>query len=323
MRQARLVSVSCHSDLPSTVGTAEKVEANRSIVLECLERASRFQPDCVCFPEIVLQAGAGAFTELLSFAETIPGKTSDLVAERARAMSAYVVFCTLEAGTGDDTGHVFNSAVLLGRDGEIVGRYRKYHATGYEIEDGATPGTDVPVWQTDLGRLGCAICFDLKFPVVGLELSRGRAQVVFWPSMFNGGRRMSAWAMDYGFYLVRCTSRHGGVIDPTGNMIATEGPEVSLRNGSGKAWFTFAKINTDRKTYHLDFHGEKLQALAAKYADGVDIHYMTDEATFNLTSNLPDRSVEDLEQEFELQDLRSYLDEAARIRDRALAGKTS
>lgn len=320
MRQTRLLSVSCHHTLPATASVVEKIEANRSSVLESLQRAAKFRPDCVCFPEIVLQARSGTFAEMLPFAETVPGKTSDLVAERARALSSHVVFCTLERGTGDETGRVFNTAALIGRNGEILGRYRKYHATGYEIKDGVTPGRDVPVWETDLGRVGCAICFDVKFPVVGLELSRGGAQLVFWPSMFNGGRRLSAWATDYGFYLARCTSNCGGVIDPAGNLVATEMPEISLEKSKGRAWFTFAAINTDRKTYHLDFHEEKLRAIAAKYADGVDIHYMTDEATVTLTSNLPDRSIEDIEEEFELQDLRSYLDEAAFMRDQALGG---
>ena len=314
MRKARLLSASCHCHFPEDAPPEGKVAIKRQMVLECLDRAAAYGPDFVCFPEIILQSGVGDFGDILPLAEALPGETSALIAEKARALNSHVIFCTLER----DGGHVYNTAALIGRDGGLVGRYRKYHATGYEIKDGVTPGEEIPVWETDCGRVGCAICFDLKFPAVGLALSRGRAQVVFWPSMFNGGRRLRAWAMDYGFYMVRCTAARGAVVDPTGDFIAAEGPELKLDSVDGVVRWTFAEVNTDRKTYHLDFHGEKVRAVVEKYGAGVEVHYMHDEGTFSLLSNLPGVTVEDLEKEFGLQDLRAYLDEAAEIREEAL-----
>lgn len=289
---------------------AEKVEHNRKTILACLDAAAAYRPDFVCFPEIMLQSGVGGFKVALPFAETVPGLTSEMVAARARSLGCHVVFCTIERANR----RFYNTAVLIGRDGNIVGKYRKFHTTSYEMKDGITPGEAVPVWETDGGRVGCAICFDLKFPAVGLALSRGRAQVVFLPSMFYGGRRLAAWAMDYGFYIIRCHSSGGAIVDPVGNRIASEGPPLPLRGVNAVVKWTFAEVNADRKTYHLDFNREKLPALARKYGSGAAIDFMWEEGTFSLTSNLPGLSVVDLEREFGLQDLRAYLDEAEHMR---------
>lgn len=314
MKIARLVSASCGFAAKPGLTPAARVAANRRILLECLERAVTFRPDFVCFPELFLQAGAGGFKAMAELAETIPGETFDRVSARAREMGAHVILPLFER----DGGRVFNTAALIGRDGGLIGKYRKYHATGYEIEDGVTPGVEVPVWDTDRGRIGIAICFDLKYPVVGLELSRGRAQCVFFPTMFYGGQRLVSWAMDYGFHLVRCHGAGSRIVDPTGATVATEGQPEPLSEPGARVKWALAEINLDHRTYHLDFHSEKMAALQKKYGAGVSIRRMSEEGIFNLACQMPDRTVDDLEKEFELTPLRLYLDEAAAIRARAL-----
>ena len=72
----------------------------------------------------------------------------------------------------------------------------------------------------------------------------------------------------------------------------------------------FAELNTDCKTYHLDYNQDKLPQIEDKYGSGIDIYYCRDEATFVLASKMPNCSVEDIEREFGLEDLRDYLDKA-------------
>ncbi|MFH0965555.1 MAG: carbon-nitrogen hydrolase family protein [Planctomycetota bacterium] len=315
MRKTRLLAASCY--IKGDITGAQRLEANRRMILECLERAKDFRPDFVVFPEIALHAGVGTWKEALRWSEPAPGPSTQIVGQKARELASYVWLPMFER-RGDK---VHNSVVLLGRKGEVLGAYRKFHATGYEIEDGIQPGEEVPVWETDRGRMGCAVCFDLKFPEVGLRLSRGRAQVVFWPSMFRGGRRLVAWAMDYGFYLVKCLAGEGEIVDPCGNFIARGGTSIKLEDPKACLTWTFAEVNTDRKSYHLDFNQEKLPAILAKYGAGVDILRNEDEGTFSLASNLDGKTVEEIEKEFGLEDLRGYLDRAARIRESRLPGR--
>ncbi|MFN0104149.1 MAG: carbon-nitrogen hydrolase family protein [Bryobacteraceae bacterium] len=59
---------------------------------------------------------------------------------------------------------LYNSAVLLDRKGDVVGRYDKIHPTEGELKSGIAPGaTDPPVFETDFGIIGIQICFDERF----------------------------------------------------------------------------------------------------------------------------------------------------------------
>lgn len=316
MKTARLLAASCGIATSANLSPGARVAANRRMVVEVLERAARFRPDFVCLPEVIIQAGAGDFRQMAAFAEPVPGgETFELVAQQARALNAHIILPLFEQAAG----RVYNTAALIGRDGRLIGAYRKFHATGYEMADGVTPGTAVPVWDTDCGRIGIAICFDLKFPHVGLELARGQAQCVFFPTMFYGGQRLVSWAMDYGFHLVRCHGAGGRIVDPTGATLAIEGPPETLPGLDACVKWTVAEANLDHKTYHFDFHYEKMAALQATHGAGVLIRRMPEEGGFSLVSQLPDRTVDDLEREFELTSLRRYLDDAAASRERALS----
>lgn len=316
MRLARLLAACCY--VTTDLSGAARLERNRALILECLDRAAAYRPDFVVLPEIAVHFGVAPTKEAMPFAETLPGPTFEAVAQKARTLRSHVWLPLFERK--DDLMH--NSVALIGRDGGLMGVYRKYHATGYEIEDGVHPGSEVPVWATDCGRVGCAVCFDLKFPEVGLALSRGKANIVFWPSMFPGGHRLVAWAMDYGFYIVKCIAGSGAIVDPIGATVATDGPAIPLKHLDAVVRFTFAEVNTDRKAYHLDFNRDKLPAIVEKYGAGVQVAFCLPEGTFTLASFMADRTVEDIEREFALEDLRDYLDRAAAIRSRRLAERS-
>lgn len=304
MQQTRLLSMACY------VGEAQDQKAaNLAMVLACLERAAAYRPDFVCFPEIVLHQRM-KFPDAIAAAEPVPGPATEAVAALARKINTHMILPLVER-RGEDA---YNAAVLIGRDGQIVGVYHKFHATAYEMADGIMPGRDVPVWQTDRGRVGVATCFDLKFPEVGLRLSRGRANVTFWPSMFPGGERLRSWAMDYGMFMVKCTGGSGEIVDPAGQRVASEGHPAPLGVSDAVVRITFAEVNTDRKTYHLDYNAEKLPDIMQKYGGGVRIVRTQPEGMFSIASHMTDVSVEDIEREFGLTDLRAYLDEAAEAR---------
>lgn len=91
--------------------------------------------------------------------EPIPGPTTELIGTLARKHRAYGAICFDER----DGGNIHNTAVLIGPDGQIVGRYRKVHLPPQE-RSYATPGDGFPVFETELGRIGFSICYDIMFP---------------------------------------------------------------------------------------------------------------------------------------------------------------
>ena len=301
MRLTRIVALATGP----AVDSGASVEDNQQTMLYWLEESAKLTPDFVCFSEIALHLGLTPAERLVK-AQTVPGPSTSRAVEYAKKLNTYVIWTLVEkAGS-----RFYNTAVLISRTGQIIGCYRKYQPTIYEMNDGISPGTEVPAWQTDFGRVGAAICFDLKFTEVGLALSRGKANIVFWPSMFVGGLRLNSWSRDYGFHMVACYAGGCSIVASNGQEVFRKEQDQPFPPGKGLSASAFSELNTDCKTYHLDYNQHKLSAIEDKYGEGVDICYCRDEATFVLSSKRADRSVEDIEDEFELEDLRDYLDKA-------------
>jgi predicted amidohydrolase len=76
---------------------------------------------------------------------------------------------------------IYNSSVLLGPDGALLGKYRKVALPRTEIEAGITPGHEYPVFETKLGRIGMMICYDGFFPEPARQLSIRGAEIIAFP----------------------------------------------------------------------------------------------------------------------------------------------
>lgn len=138
----------------------EDVEATTRKVLDWVDRAAEAGADLVLFPELILSAGYSHGDKFHDLAEPIPGPTTRRLGEKARERNMYVVAGLAERGA---TGTVYNSAVILGRDGELVGSYRKTHIFT-PTESFFALGTTLPVFDLDFARVGIPICYDLEFP---------------------------------------------------------------------------------------------------------------------------------------------------------------
>ncbi len=110
-------------------------------------------------------------------AEAIPGPTTDYFAGLAKKHNLHVVVSLYER----DGKAVYNSAVLLGPDGKLLGKYRKVCLPHSEVEAGVAPGDDYPVFDTALGKVGMMVCYDGFFPEVARELTNRGAEVIAWP----------------------------------------------------------------------------------------------------------------------------------------------
>ena len=126
-------------------------------------------------PETITATGNG-----LSYsdaAETIPGTASDYFAEQAKQHGMHVVVGLVER----DQHLIYNTAILLGPDGALIGKYRKVTLPRTEIEAGVTPGTEYPVFTTKLGRIGIMICYDGFFPEPARQLAVHGAEIIAFP----------------------------------------------------------------------------------------------------------------------------------------------
>jgi predicted amidohydrolase len=134
-------------------------------------------------------------------AEPIPGPTTDYFGELAKEHRLHVVVSLYEReGKG-----VYNAAVLLGPDGKLIGKYRKVCLPHSEIEAGVMPGSEYPVFDTQLGKIGLMICYDGFFPEVARELTNRGAEVIAWPVWGCNPLLAQARACENHVYLVSST----------------------------------------------------------------------------------------------------------------------
>ena len=274
----------------------------REAAVALLEQAALDRPDIVCLPECFTGLDAEA-------AETVPGPTVEALGEVARRHGMYVV-CPIARR---QDGRIYNAAVLLDRRGEPVGAYHKIHPTLGELELGVTPGTEATVLETDFGRVGFAICYDLNFRDVIEGAAAGGAEIVFFPSMYRGGLQLQVWAHDFGVFIVSAYGGEGSaIVDPLGRVLLQSQTHQRIIS---------RVLNLDRLLCHIDFNQQQWLALKQKYGDGVEIDVATPEAIFALVSHLPDVSATDIAREFELETRRDYFRRADRAREAALRGQ--
>ncbi|MBA9006548.1 MULTISPECIES: carbon-nitrogen hydrolase family protein [Thermomonospora] len=231
--------------------TAASVEAN-------LDKAESFVRRCVAATgaELVVlpESCTTGFTpgvpagELWSLMSAVPGPVTEPLQQAARELGVHVCMGTYERGdAGRGSGTVHNAAVLIGPTGDVLGVYRKTHPFGTEnTTDGGwvTAGTDVCVVDTDLGRIGMAICFDGDFPELWrIQAVRG-AEVICRPSALL--RSADIWeltnrarAYDNHVYVVGANAVGA---DPAGtlyfgnSMIVTPIAEVVARAATQESW---------------------------------------------------------------------------------------
>jgi len=112
--------------------------------------------------------------------EPIDGPYIQKATTLADELNIYFVFGFLER----EEEILYNTAILIDPDGDIIGRYRKTHfAQGYTINPEAyKAGDDFPVFQTSFGKVGILICYDRQLPEPARILALKGAEILFIPS---------------------------------------------------------------------------------------------------------------------------------------------
>ena len=117
-----------------------------------------------------------------AMAETIPGPTIDRVADKAREHNMVIMAPIYER---EMAGVYYNSAAVIGPDGELIGVYRKMHiphSDDYIEKYYFKPGNlGFPVFDTPFGKIGVLICYDRHFPEGARALGLAGAEILLIP----------------------------------------------------------------------------------------------------------------------------------------------
>jgi beta-ureidopropionase len=273
---------------------------NRDLALRYVESAGRRGADLVCLPETFLgRENEGAI-------ETLTGATFSGMCELARKYGLWVVAGSLL--WDPESGGKFNNAVVINRSGDVVGLYAKVHPTVGECTDRQiTPGSEALVIETDFGRLGLAICYDIGWPSHWADLARQGAELVVWPSAYDGGFPLQSYAWLYRYYIVSAVlSARAKVFDITGTVLA-----------SSCDWSPVAELTVDleKELFHADNHEQKLLQILDELGDRVTITAFDEERYFTLESNDPEWPLSRIKSRYDLENFADYHSRAGHVQD--------
>ncbi|HET8579004.1 MAG TPA: carbon-nitrogen hydrolase family protein [Methylomirabilota bacterium] len=164
-------------------------------VLRLVEEAGAQGADLIVLPEVWTGLGYSDAYPFEPMAEPIPGPTTDKLAALAQRYRAMVVGSLYEKAPD---GRHFNTAPFINRDGSILGSYRKTHLFDAQNRTDIPPGLmeskkvaagdELPVFDTDAGKIGVFVCSDLRFPEIARVLALKGARILVCCSAFLSPR---------------------------------------------------------------------------------------------------------------------------------------
>ena len=163
----------------------ERQEENLNRALSLAETALEREAKILCFQECFQTPWVPASSDngRFSYAETIPGETTERIGELAKRYGATAICPLFEK---EMPGVYYNSAAVIGPDGALLGKYRKNHIpqmSNYEEKYYFRPGDlGFPVFATEFATLGIQICWDNYFPEGSRILALKGAELIFAPT---------------------------------------------------------------------------------------------------------------------------------------------
>ncbi|MDR2527692.1 MAG: carbon-nitrogen hydrolase family protein [Synergistaceae bacterium] len=178
--------------------------------------------------------------------EPIPGPTSEFFAQKARQHKIWLHCGSYLEANPQEPARPFNTNIVINPKGDVVARYRKIHMYDVEIQNGPSfkesatrcPGSEIVVFDSDFGRMGLSICYDMRFPELYRLLTLKGAKVLFVPALYMLYTGKDHWetvlrtrAIENQCYVVapdqigvKTNGAHAYgrslVIDPWGNVVA-------------------------------------------------------------------------------------------------------
>ncbi len=237
-----LIQMSSQPDLRRNLAEVERL----------MTEAVAGRPDLIVLPEHFDWMG-GSSDDKRAAADFVPGgKAYDCVQDFARRHRVFVHAGSLMERCVQ-SGKVFNTTVIFDAEGSHVGAYRKIHLFDITTPNGAryaessvvTAGDDLLIYELNGWKIGCAICYDLRFSRLFDRLVQEAVDILILPAAFTRQTGEAHWevlcrarAIEYQAFFVACgqcgsyPSLNGEpretfgtslVVDPWGEVIANAG----------------------------------------------------------------------------------------------------
>jgi len=129
--------------------------------------AKKKKADIICFPESCI------------YKETLSDKNHKLINEIKEECKKNKIWCIITEDIKINK-KTYNMSLLINRVGEIVGNYKKINLYGDKVD----AGRKIKIFNTDFGKIGIAICWDLAFPDLFKKMKKAGAEIIFCPAQW-------------------------------------------------------------------------------------------------------------------------------------------
>lgn len=222
--------------------------------------------DLIVFPELVT-TGAELGLRVTELAQRAPGPSVNIIAQRANEYGVHVAFGMITKERVESV--LYNSAILVGPDGELLEVYNKIHLRGEE-RMAFREGFKLPVTDTEIGTIGLMIGYDLSFPEVARSLALDGAQIICvcanWEAVQIDEWKtyLRARAYENAVFMAGAnrvgedvTMTFGGesmVVGPRGEIHATMADDTDEETGAPNEGYVVARIDLDEvRKYREEF----------------------------------------------------------------------
>ena len=233
------------------------VEGNIKDALRIFDEAMNAHAyvDIAVFPEYFTFVPENKDTDIIrEYSEELKEELS----KRAKKHNTYIVAGTV-ANRRDD-GNIYNTALVFDRNGDVIGQYDKIHlfdvldAAGEEQESNQiTRGDNLLIIDTDFGKVGIMICYDIRFPELARTYALQGVEYLMVPTAFFSPRidhwqnLIKACALQNGMYVVGA-NLFGKVCDTLnlcGRSLIADPWGVPLATASDKATYIQAYVDAE------------------------------------------------------------------------------
>ncbi len=209
-------------------------EINLKRAFEMLEKAAEGNADVAVLPEMFnCPYDKRKFKQ---YSETIPaGPTTVSLSAKARELGIYIIGGSIPE---EDKGKVYNTSIIFGKDGNIIGKHRKVHLFDIDIpgrirvteSEVLSPGDTTTVVDMGFCKVGVAVCYDMRFPELIRKMTLEGAELIIIPGAFNMVTGPAHWellirtrAMDNQVYFAAASPAR----DPSASYVAYGNSMVS------------------------------------------------------------------------------------------------
>lgn len=168
-------------------GSYDKEESRQTVRKYVTEAASN-GADVIALPEMWDCPYSNDYFR--EYAEPADGETVKFMSELSSELGIYLIGGSISELDDDK---VYNTAFCFDRKGNVIGRHRKTHLFDIDVEGGIrfmesdtlTAGDSSTVIDTEFGKIGVAICYDVRFPELFRRMTLDGARLVILPAAFN------------------------------------------------------------------------------------------------------------------------------------------